>query len=495
MEWINLGAGVTEKDGILTADTGNVLFSAAQDRAVLFSRDRAPANFTFECEIRLVRDGEAGVYFRAEGKNGFSWIAGYCLSVNAADCTVKLSKVNGGDRNNSVLGSMRYPFEKNRWYKIRVEMQGSFARVWFNNFLKETDPYPKFDLELRHFPRGTVGLEFGEGVAEFRGITLTELEEAPVYDRDSCYCNPVIYGADPDILYWNGTYYLYFTDTQDMSLFQCYTSKDLIHWSEPVVVFHGTDGWGDNEYMSPNVFYKDGLFYMTYASHTAPDETGKRRVQVAFASSTSPLGPFRSKTMKPLHEDFQEICGHPFVDDDGRTYLSVVRFNKGNEIWAYEVKLEDGIITPLDDTITKLLVPTEEWECDYARIVEGGVIIKHKGLYYMMYAGSHYKGSYAEGFAVAEHPLGPYRKYRYNPILRSTGFTRGTGDSVYTKTADGRYIMFYHQHFSPTEISPRYICYDPMKFVETEEGIDVLVVHGPTGTPQKGLIPKTEQEA
>jgi len=290
-------------------------------------------------------------------------------------------------------------------------------------------------------------------------------------------------------MFYDGMYYLYFTDTQDMSLFQCYTSKDLIHWSEPHLVFEGKDGWGNNEYMSPNVIYKDGLFYMFYASHTLPNpKTGRREPHIAFATSESPLGPFKSKTMKPIHEDVLEIGGHPFIDEDGRCYLTCVRFNNGNEIWAYEIKMEDGIVTALDDTLVKLMVPTEPWECDYARITEGGVIFKHKGLYYMIYAGSHYKGDYGEGFAIAEKPLGPYVKYKYNPILRGTKFSRGTGDSVYTRTKDGEYIMFYHQHFSPVEISPRHICYDAMKFVEVDGEPDVILVKGPTTTPQDGLI-------
>ena len=49
--------------------------------------------------------------------------------------------------------------------------------------------------------------------------------------------------------------------------------------------------------------------------------------------------------------------------------------------------------------------------------------------------------------------------------------------------------MFYHQHFSTTEISPRHICYDAMKFVETGDGSpDVIVVHGPTTAPQEPLL-------
>ena len=48
--------------------------------------------------------------------------------------------------------------------------------------------------------------------------------------------------------------------------------------------------------------------------------------------------------------------------------------------------------------------------------------------------------------------------------------------------------MFYHQHFSPVEISPRHICYDAMKFVEVDGEPDVILVKGPTTTPQDGLI-------
>lgn len=488
MNFQSIGAPVQENDGVFTA-ARDALYPAAA-KTVLFDTERAPENFAFSCEIKLCEDGEAGMYFRAQGKNGAAWVVGYFFSVNAADGAVKISKINGGDRDNVVLGHMRYPFEKGVWYNMRVEMRGTHARLWFDNFKLDADPYPKYDMTLRHFSRGVCGLDLGGGAAAFRGVKLEEIDAEPAWTPDNCYQNPVVYGADPDILYHDGTYYLYYTDTQDMTLFQCYTSKDLIHWSEPVVVFHGKDGWGNNEYMSPNVICKDGLFYMFYASHTAPDPvTGKREAHVAFASSASPLGPFRSATMQPLHTDVQEIGGHPFLDTDGRTYLTVVRFNKGNEIWAYEIKMENGVVTPLDDTLVRLLVPTEPWECDYARIVEGGVIMKHKELYYMIYAGSHYKGDYGEGVAVAEKPLGPYRKYKYNPILRATAFTRGTGDSVYTRTADGRYIMFYHQHFSTTEISPRQICYDPMKFVETGDGSpDVIVVHGPTTAPQEKLL-------
>ena len=59
---------------------------------------------------------------------------------------------------------------------------------------------------------------------------------------------------------------------------------------------------------------------------------------------------------------------------------------------------------------------------------------------------------------------------------------------MYTRTPDGGWVMFYHQHFSPLEISPRQIRMDRMKFVKVDDGPDVMVVNGPTMTPQKKLI-------
>ena len=298
MNFQSIGAPVRENGGVFTAAHDPLYPSSA--KTIVFTDEKAPENFAFSCEIKLCGDGEAGMYFRAQGKNGATWIVGYFFSVNAADGSVKISKINGGDRDNAVLGHMRYPFEKGVWYNMRVEMRGTHARLWFDNFKLDADPYPKYDMTLRHFSRGVCGLDLGGGAAEFRHVKIEAIEAEPAWTPDNSYRNPVVYGADPDILFHDGTYYLYFTDTQDMSLFQCYTSKDLIHWSEPVVVFHGKDGWGNNEYMSPNVICKDGLFYMFYASHTAPDPvTGKREAHVAFASSASPLGPFKSATMQP----------------------------------------------------------------------------------------------------------------------------------------------------------------------------------------------------
>ena len=117
---------VNDNGGVFTAAHDPLYPSSA--KTIVFTDEKAPENFAFSCEIKLCGDGEAGMYFRAQGKNGATWIVGYFFSVNAADGSVKISKINGGDRDNAVLGHMRYPFEKGVWDNMRVEMRGTHAR-------------------------------------------------------------------------------------------------------------------------------------------------------------------------------------------------------------------------------------------------------------------------------------------------------------------------------------------------------------------------------
>lgn len=479
MNLITYGGNLDKKEGVFSCKDN--------ERTYAFLKNDKKGGYSFSAWIKLKKEGEAGICFKTIHKNGIRWFVGYSLVANAKDNTITLYKVSNGDHITSVLGKVKCPFELNTWYEMKVEQEGKNTRLYFNNLKHDDDPYPKFDLELGHFSKGDVGLDFGEDVAEFKDLTLKDFAFEKL-DKDSMFQNPIVFGADPDILYHDGTYYLYFTDTTDMSMFQCYTSKDLVHWTGPHVVFDGKDGWGVNEYMSPNLTYKDGWFYMFYASHTAYDERGKRKVGVTYATSKSPLGPFVSKNKVPLNPEVQEIGGMPFQDDNGHTYLTVVRFKGGNECWIMEIELKEGVVSVKKDTQVLMFDAIEDWEKDYANIVEGAVLIKHKGLYYAMYAGSHYKGSYAEGFATAEHPLGPWKKYKYNPILRSHYQTRGVANNVWTRSPSGKELVtFYHQHYSTTEISPRWIRMERMKFVKVDDGPDILVMNGPTITPQKKI--------
>ena len=62
---------------------------------------------------------------------------------------------------------------------------------------------------------------------------------------------------DPNILYWNGTYYLVRCNNRSVTLV---TSRDFVHWSEPVDIFTAPQPSWNCE--SPTLMRHDGTFYL-----------------------------------------------------------------------------------------------------------------------------------------------------------------------------------------------------------------------------------------
>ena len=69
--------------------------------------------------------------------------------------------------------------------------------------------------------------------------------------------------------------------------FYALVSEDLIHWSNPVLVFEQNDFWGSQDYQGPECFLYEGKYYLL-AAFSAPGRF--RKIQALVADS--PLGPF-----------------------------------------------------------------------------------------------------------------------------------------------------------------------------------------------------------
>lgn len=71
--------------------------------------------------------------------------------------------------------------------------------------------------------------------------------------EENMFTNPVLDGcADPDVIYYEGTYYLYATNTDmkdDSEMgFKVYTSKDLIRWHDAGMALKACDSWGEKQF-------------------------------------------------------------------------------------------------------------------------------------------------------------------------------------------------------------------------------------------------------
>lgn len=63
----------------------------------------------------------------------------------------------------------------------------------------------------------------------------------------------------------------------------------------------------------------------------------------------------------------------------------------------------------------------------------------------MTYSANFYAGpDYAVGYAIADHPLGPYAKAAENPILERSAQITGPGHSCMFHAPDGQLMICYH---------------------------------------------------
>lgn len=93
---------------------------------------------------------------------------------------------------------------------------------------------------------------------------------------------------------------------------------------------------------------------------------------------------------------------------------------------------------------TRVLENDLAWE---AHLIEGVWVAPHGGRYYLFYAGNDFSTArYGIGVAVADRPLGPYRK-RDEPVLRSTAEWWGPGHPSVAPGPDGEPWLFLHAFF------------------------------------------------
>jgi hypothetical protein len=82
---------------------------------------------------------------------------------------------------------------------------------------------------------------------------------------------------------------------------------------------------------------------------------------------------------------------------------------------------------------------------------------------------------------VSDCPTGPFKKFDGNPILIRRGHLAGVGHHSFLRVADGTLCCAYHCHNVYSDnFKPRMFCLNTAEFVESENGIDKLVINGPT---------------
>lgn len=317
--------------------------------------------------------------------------------------------------------------------------------------------------------------------------------------------NPVWIGycADPHVIRHNGVYYAYGTyfhlpnppvgievPPRSDKKFVILRSRDLSAWEYAGHALEPVAEAEPNEYWAPEVAFALGKFWMYYSCLTPWRDGMQQRLRVAVADV--PEGPFRDCGKLLFPEEGFTIDASPFRDPKtGQWYLYFAkdylegRIGTGTAV----VALADDMMSVLGEP-RPAVVASDDWQISarnhlmYGSMVpewhtvEGPHVVFHEGRYYCFYSGGDWQGeAYGVSFAVADHPLGPWRDagaHRGACVLKAEGRTIGPGhNSVVLSPDDRTHLCVYHA-WEEHHVA-RQLCIDPIEW--TPDGPKVQPTH------------------
>lgn len=294
------------------------------------------------------------------------------------------------------------------------------------------------------------------------------------------YTNPVWAQdfPDPFVIFYQGKFYAYATQNTPDG-FQVMESPDLVHWTHRGTCFKPP--WAHTHYWAPEVFIRDGVFYMTYSAlnpHT-------KRHDIGLATASQPLGPFVHQTILVRGEDTNGgvIDATIFQDIDGAYYL------------VYSEEQPRGLVLrPLaadfmavGEERVVLLRPDRPWE---RGVTEAPTLLWRQGVYHLFFSAGWYQSdklnaSYVVCHAQAPSVRGPYQKSPGALLETRVGRVYGPGHQCVIALPSGEMWLLYHGWDDENE--PRYGSNPRGRTLRLDRLIwdgDTPIVRGPTVTPQ-----------
>lgn len=175
-------------------------------------------------------------------------------------------------------------------------------------------------------------------------------------------------------------------------------------------------------------------------------ESDSDRRSAAFAAAVQPW----ANTRRPMERFFlMQPLIEAAIDNWPRVVPALVEFGHAADIVeAMTTPIHAQRLAPDGRSLVgeeRLVLANDlDWE---GHLVEGPFVTRQNGRYWMFYAGNDFSTpAYGIGVAVADHPLGPYRK-RPKPLLKSAREWWAPGHASVAPGPDGRPQLFFHAFF------------------------------------------------
>ncbi len=235
-----------------------------------------------------------------------------------------------------------------------------------------------------------------------------------------------------------------------------YTSKDLVKWHGPKLVFEIPEGfWADRNAgpWAPEVHKYKGKYYLFTTFHRwgerDPNSYGGRKINkrgTQICASDNPLGPFKSIGNKPHTPDGEITLDGTFWVEDGRPWLIYchewVQITNG---LIKAIRLKDDLSGTIGESITLLNAADFDWvDKDPGAVTDGPEFYRMKnGTLAMLWSSHSRHNLYAQTVAYSPSGklAGPW-KHPDKPLLWDD---RGHG--MIFKDFDSRLLLVLHRYF------------------------------------------------
>ncbi|MES2652619.1 MAG: glycoside hydrolase family 43 protein [Bacteroidota bacterium] len=288
----------------------------------------------------------------------------------------------------------------------------------------------------------------------------------PLFAEAQTSGNPLFKGwyADPEAQIFGKTYWIYPTYSakyKEQVFMDAFSSKDLITWTKhEKIIDTSSIKWANKALWAPSITKMGGKYYLFFGANDI--QSDKELGGIGVAVSDKPEGPFKDHIGKPLVAQFynkaQPIDQFVFKDKDGQYYLIYGGWSHCNI--AKLNKDFTGFIPYPDGSTFKEITPEG--------YVEGSFMFIKDGKYYFMWSEGGWTGpNYSVAYAIADSPLGPFK--RIGKILKQDPLVAtGAGHhSVIQNPKTKKYYIVYHRRpLGEKDGNHRVTCIDEMSFDE-----------------------------
>ncbi|KAH0435981.1 glycosyl hydrolase family 43 [Colletotrichum camelliae] len=279
--------------------------------------------------------------------------------------------------------------------------------------------------------------------------------------------NPFVDGwyADPDTAVYNNEYWVFPTSSyayEEQTYLDAFSSKDLVHWTKHSNILTKADvTWAQEAMWAPATIERDGKYYIYFGANDIQE--GESKVGgIGVAVADKPEGPYKDAIGKPLigeyHNGAQPIDQDVFIDDDGQAYIYY-----GGHGHANVAKLNADMIS-----IGNFSDGTQFKEITPENYVEGSLMFKRNGKYYLMWSEGGWTGpDYSVSYAISDSPLGPFNR-EAKILQQDAAVATGSGHNAVINVpgTDIWYIFYHRRPLGDTDGNHRQLAYDRMYFDE-----------------------------